>query len=99
MFFGRMEEYAVSSLVLEDDGLGFKKKTWKEKGKARIYIVRTDLTLYQANDLDLTDREFTGYTQDGSLSIGDKVGDMRVTDVFRKGQGYVLYLASLGGEG
>lgn len=98
MFYSRMKEYPIQKKSTVDDGFGFKKEQYADAGTVKAYIIRTDLTKYTANELDLTQYQFTGYTMDSGLSIGDKVDGKRITEITPHRQGFYMYLTSLGGE-
>lgn len=98
MFYGRMREYPLYELQTVDDGYGFSKEQFVDKGKITAYIVRTDFTRYQSNDMDLSNYQYTGYT-DSQIEIGSKVGNMRVTEVVPHRNGYYFYLATIGEVG
>lgn len=102
MFYGRMREYPVYTLSTVDDGFGFKSRKYSKSKDVRAYIVRTDFTKYQANDMDLSNYAYTGYT-DSQLNVGDMVDGKTVTEVVPHRNGYYFYLTALGenkgGEG
>lgn len=98
MFYGRMREYPLSEPQKVDDGYGFSKEQFVDKGKIAAYIVRTDFTRYQSNDMDLGNYQYTGYAN-SRIEVGSKVGNMRVTEVAPHRNGYYFYLAAIGEKG
>lgn len=98
MFYSRMTDYPIQKKSVVDDGLGYFKDTYVDAGTVKAYIVRTDLTRYTANEFDLNQYQFTGYTMDEDLRIGDKVDGKTITEITPHRQGFYMYLTSLGGE-
>lgn len=98
MFYSRMKEYPLQKKSTINDGFNYMRDEYQDAGTVKAYIVRTDLTRYTSNELDLNQYQFTGYTMDEGLEIGDKVDGKTITEITPHRQGFYMYLTSLGGE-
>lgn len=97
MFYGRMTDYALERPVTTTDATNYSHTSWEDAGTARIYVIKKDANTYRTNELNLTESQWVGYTQDTEIEEGWRVGGKMVVDyVADTRTGRALSLSAVG---
>ena len=94
MFYGRMTYLLLEKPVTDKDRTGFVITSYTVAGNIRIYIVEKSASAYRTNELNLTESQWVGFTQE-KLEVGDRVDGRYIVDYVSKSRnGYAVSLSS-----
>lgn len=93
MFYGRMEELTLESPAYVKDAWNHEHVSYTPAGRGRVYIVLQDKTPQTTNELDLFATNLVGYTQEGRIKEGWRIGGKYVvSSIIRRRHDSILYL-------
>jgi hypothetical protein len=95
MFISRMIDTDVYKPITARDEYNFEYANYEACGKSPVYLTNQSVEEYAANDLELTETNYVGYTTDRNISKGWLVGNAKVNYVM-PGRNYnTLYLTKV----
>lgn len=94
MMYSRLKPTPHYVLTVEDDGLGFQKKQWREVDEIPFFITDRDMSRMTANDLDIALYDSLGFSP-YKLPIGDKVGEYIIKNRKAKRHEWLYYLSRI----
>lgn len=78
------------------DKTGFITTEYEESGKINIYIVEKAAMTYRTNELNLTESQYVGYTNE-KVEVGDRISGKYKVDYIKPFRSYfAVSLSSLG---